>query len=256
VSDAAAPVLAEGETVRVLTLNRPASLNAVDSTMHPALIQAVQEAAADPHVGAIVLAGAGRAFSAGGDLDHIRAMQTDLAARQSTLEAGHQLFAVMSSLAVPVIAAVHGPAVGAGCTLALMSDVVIAADDTYLADPHVSIGLVPGDGGATLWPLLTGLGAARYYLLTGDRIPAAEAQRLGLIHRVVPAGEVLPEAIVLGHRLSALPRAAVQGTKQALNLHVQQAAAATLEYALAAESACFDTPEHRRAVDELHRGRA
>jgi enoyl-CoA hydratase len=249
-------VLVEGESVRVLTLNRPSSLNAVDETLHPALIEAIEDATRDPQVGAIVLAGAGRAFSAGGDLEHIRAMQIDLGKRQATLEAGAELFALMNNIAVPVIAAVHGPAVGAGCTLALLSDVVIAAEDTYLADPHVNVGLVPGDGGGTLWPLLTGLATARYYLLTGDRIPTAEAQRLGLIHRVVPAPNVLPEAMALGHRLSALPRAAVQGTKRALSLHVGQAAAATLPFALAAESACFDTPEHRRAVDELHRGRA
>jgi enoyl-CoA hydratase/carnithine racemase len=245
------PVRVDGDIVRTLTLNRPDRRNAIDDEVHRALVDALRAAAEAPDVGAIVITGAGPAFSAGGDLAHMRIMQSDRHVRRETLATGKELFDLLTTMTTPVVAAVNGPAVGAGCTLALLCDIAIVADDAYLADPHVNVGLVPGDGGAALWPLLTGLPAARYYLLTGDRIPALEAHRLGLIHQVTPHNEVLQDAVALADRLAALPRPAVHGTKQALNLHVTHAASQVFDQALAAEDACFDTEDHHRVVDAL-----
>jgi enoyl-CoA hydratase len=238
-------VRAEGSPIRVITLNRPESRNALDAELHEAVLIALRSASADPEVRAIVVTGEGRAFSGGGDFGLIRAMQEDPVVRRATFETARSLFRTVVDLDVPVVAAVNGPAVGAGCSLALMADVVFMAESTYLTDPRAAIGLVSGDGGAVLWPLLAGLPAARAYLLTGDRITAPEAHRLGLVYRVLPVEQVVTEAMNFAERLAALPAASVRATKRALNLHVNAAAAAVFEFAIAAEERSLDDPEHR-----------
>jgi enoyl-CoA hydratase len=243
------PILrSEGSRVRVLTLNRPASRNALDGPLHAAMLSAVRTVADEPEVRALVVTGAGDAFSAGGDFGLIEQMQTNPELRKATLNKSRALFWSLVSLEIPVIAAVNGPAVGAGATLALLSDVVLMAEQAYLAEPRVSIGLVPGDGAAILWPLLVGVPAARAYLLTGDRMPAAEAHRLGLVHRVVEPDALLDEAMALADRLAGLSPHAVAATKRALALQVESAALAGFEFAIDAESRSFDTPELRTTV--------
>jgi enoyl-CoA hydratase/carnithine racemase len=244
-------VQADGDAVRVLTLDRPARLNAIDEELHRALLAALREATAHRDTRAIVLTGSGPCFSAGGDLDLIRAMGADVRVRREILGQGREIFHHLTTTAIPVIAAVNGPAVGAGCTLALLCDIVVMADDAHLADPHVALGLVPGDGGAVLWPLVAGLAAARAYLLTGDRLPAPDAHRLGLVHRIVPRPEVLTVATELAERIAALPAYAVQETKRCLNAHVASAASAVFEQALGAEHRSFDTDEHAGAVEAM-----
>ncbi len=113
----------------------------------------------------------------------------------------------------PIVAAVNGPAVGLGCSLAGLSDVVLIEESAYLADPHVSVGLVAGDGGVLTWPLLTSLLRAKEYLLTGDRIPAAKAVEFGLANRVLPDGASKEEAIVLAKRMATQPHAALKATE-------------------------------------------
>jgi enoyl-CoA hydratase/carnithine racemase len=125
-----------------------------------------------------------------------------------------------------------------------MCDVVFMADDAYLSDPHIRIGLVPGDGGVVLWPLLGGLPAARAYLLTGDRVPAAEAFRLGLVYRVVGADAVRATALAFAERISTLPPSAVRATKRALNAQLRLASAIAFDDALEAEDRTFDSIEH------------
>jgi enoyl-CoA hydratase len=146
---------------------------------------------------------------------------------------------------------VNGPAVGLGATLAVLSDFVVMADTAFLADTHVGVGLVAGDGGAAFWPLLCGLLRAKALLLLGERIPADEAVRLGLANRVVPAEMVVSEAVEVAQRLAALPPQAVQDTKRALNLHLRQAADAVLDFSLAAESESFGTPDVPAAVARI-----
>ena len=243
------PILrSEGSRIRVLTLNRPASRNALDGPLHAAMLSAVRTVADEPEVRALVVTGAGEAFSAGGDFGLIEQMQTNPELRKATLNKSRALFWSLVSLEIPVIAAVNGPAVGAGATLALLSDVVLMTEQAYLAEPRVSIGLVPGDGAAILWPLLVGVPAARAYLLTGDRMSAAEAHRLGLIHRVVEPDALLDEAMALADRLAGLSPHAVAATKRSLALQVETAALAGFEFAIDAESRSFDTPELRATV--------
>jgi enoyl-CoA hydratase len=240
----------EGSRVRVLTLNRPANRNALDGSLHAAMLSAVRLVAAEPKVRVVVITGAGDAFSAGGDFGLIEQMQEDPDLRKAVLDRSRSLFWSMVALEVPVIAAVNGPAVGAGATLALLCDIVLMADGAYLAEPRVSIGLVPGDGSAIVWPLLAGVPAARAYLLTGDRMPAVEAYRLGLIHQVVKPDTLLAEAMTLADRLASLSPHSVRSTKRAINSRLESAALAGFEFALEAESQSFDTTELRATVNE------
>jgi enoyl-CoA hydratase len=240
--------------VRILTMNKPDTLNAIDAELHVALPAALHEASEDPGARAIVVTGAGKAFSAGGSIDDFTAFADDFALRRATLRLGRRLFEELVNVHLPVIAAVNGPAVGLGCTIATACDAVIVSDQTYFADPHVTVALVAGDGGAVTWPLSIGLLRAKSYLLTGDRMPAEVAVNLGLATRAVPPGEVLPEAIAMARRIAALPPQAVQDTKSVLNQHLRQASVAVLGYGLAAESQSHDTAEYR-AVPEAFRAR-
>jgi enoyl-CoA hydratase len=148
------------------------------------------------------------------------------------------------------VAAVNGAAVGAGATVALLCDLVVMAEDTFLSDPRVSLGLLDGAGGLVLWPLLTSLSAAKEYLLLGDRISGTEAHRLGLANRAVPTSDVLAEALGLATRLAELPPQAVRQARRLLNSNIDRAAG-ILEDCARAESECFDTEEHRVLLERL-----
>jgi enoyl-CoA hydratase/carnithine racemase len=144
---------------------------------------------------------------------------------------------------VPVVAAVNGPAVGLGCSVIALSDVVYMAESAYLADPHVAVGLVAADGGPLTWPLHTSLLLAKEYAFTGERISAARAQEIGLANHVCPDGEVFSAALAAATRIAGLPRQAVEATKRVLNMHVERAVLATIDFAMAAEAQSFDTTE-------------
>ncbi|WP_109526602.1 MULTISPECIES: enoyl-CoA hydratase/isomerase family protein [Nocardia] len=237
--------------VRIVTLNRPEALNAANEALHDAVVGVWRHIAADTEARAVVLTGAGRAFSAGGDMNHLRAVRLDRAKRRSEIDGARALVTEMVDFALPVVAAVNGPAVGLGCNLAVLSDVVLIAESAYMADPHVGVGLTAADGGAPTWPLLMGLLRAKEYLFSSERIPAQQAVALGLANRVVPDAELLDEAIALATKFAAQPPQAIQSTKRTLNLHVKRAIAGVLEYALAEEFQSFDTPEHQAIVDRF-----
>ncbi|GAA4983820.1 enoyl-CoA hydratase/isomerase family protein [Yinghuangia aomiensis] len=243
-------VAAEGD-VRIVTLNRPDRLNGVSAELHRRLAEVWDELAEDTTARAVVLTGAGRAFCAGGDFDHLQAHHHDAEIRDRSIRFDRRIQTAMLRFPLPVVAAVNGPAVGLGCSLALGCDLVLVADDAYLADPHVSVGLVAGDGGVTFWPLLTSLLRAKEYLFTGDRIPAAKAVELGLANRVVPAAELAKEALALAQRLAAQPAEALRATKAALAVVAEQVSRGGMEAALMAERATMTSPDHIRIIDDL-----
>jgi enoyl-CoA hydratase len=237
--------------IRTVTINRPDALNAMNETLHRAMAEVWGRLAADLDAKVVILTGAGRAFSAGGDLDWITSFLDDPAARNDSLREGAQIIDELLRFPLPVIAAVNGPAMGLGCSIAMLCDVVLMSDRAYLADPHVSVGLVAGDGGAAFWPLLAPLLRVREYLYTGDRIPAERAVELGLASRVVAADELSDEARRLAERFAAQPAAALQGTKRVLNMYLATALGGAVQAGFAAEAVTMETEDHRRRLAAL-----
>jgi len=243
-------VAADG-AVRIVTLNRPQAFNAADEVLHGELASIWRELDADPEARAIVLTGAGGAFSGGGDLHLLQRMTHNTEVRAAIMAEAADIVRGMTSVRAPIIAAVNGPAVGLGCSLASMSDIVLVEEQAYFADPHVALGLVAADGGAVLWPLLTSLLRAKEYILLGDRLSAADAVQIGVANRVVPTGTSVGAAIALGHRVAALPPQAVRETKALLNQAVRNAVDSLLPGALAAESASFEEPAFRANLENM-----
>jgi len=239
--------------VRLVTLNRPDALNAANETLHGELARIWPELDGDPEVRAVVLTGAGRAFSGGGDLGLLERMSADTKLRAAIMAEAAEIVRGMTAVRVPIVAAVNGPAVGLGCSLASMSDVVLVEEHAYFADPHVALGLVAADGGAVMWPLLTSLLRAKEYLLLGDRLPAEEAVRIGVANRVVPKGKSVEVALELAARLAALPPQSVRETKALLNDAVKRVVESILDRALAVESESFDEPAFRANLDRMLR---
>lgn len=237
--------------IRIVRLNRPEQLNATNHELHHGLARLFPQIDEDAEARAVVLTGNGRAFSAGGDFDYIDEMIEDEDLRRESLSHGRQIVTRMVACRVPIVAAVNGPAVGLGCSLVALSDVVFMAESAHLADPHVAIGLVAADGGPVTWPLLTSLQLAKEYALTGDRIPAERAAAIGLVNHVCPDDEVVDQALAYAHRVAKLPRRAVEDTKRILNLHLERAVLATLDFALGAEHRSFDSPELRANIDRF-----
>jgi enoyl-CoA hydratase len=239
----------EDGPVRIVTLNRPESFNSVNEGLHRGIATVWRQIGADPEARAAVLTGAGPAFCAGGDMTWFGAVQDDAELRAAVIKQAKEVVHELVRFPLPLVGAVNGAAVGLGCSLAVLCDIVLMADNAFLADPHVAVGLVAGDGGVVTWPLFMSLLKAKEYLFTGDKINAETAERLGLANRVVPAADLRDEALTLAHRLAGLPAKALQDTKRALNLHLQQAVTLVLDFALAAESECFTLPEHRERVE-------
>src|SRR6202035_4857750 len=234
--------------VTIVTINNPDMRNAFIDEVHEGMQEIWGHLAADHSVGSVVLTGAGKAFSAGGDIPGFIRSYEDPNHRRLSLRGARRLMDAMAEFPKPVVAAVNGPAVGLGCSVAVSCDVVLIAESAYLADTHVNIGLVCGDGGAVAWPLMMSLLKAKEYLLTGDRIPAAEA--VGLATGVVPDDQLMTEPIALAQRLAAQPPQAVQETKRALNLHLQAAIALVAPFALSAEAESFASDEIRATIDK------
>jgi enoyl-CoA hydratase/carnithine racemase len=243
-------VSAEG-TIRIVTLNRPEQLNATNHVLHAGLAALFPQLDADDDARVAVLTGAGRAFSAGGDFDYLDELTRDTALRNTTIAHGRQIVTGMVRCRLPIVAAVNGPAVGLGCSLVALSDIVFMAASAHLADPHVVLGLVAADGGPVVWPLLTSIQLAKEYALTGERIPAARAAEIGLVNHVCPDAEVLEQAMACAHRIAGLPQRAVEDTKRVINIQLERAVLAALDFALSAEDRSFTSPELRANLDRM-----
>ncbi len=223
--------------VLTVTLNRPGALNATDERLHRELSQVFADIAQDKETRAVVLTGAGSAFCAGGDLKHGLSMNRDQT--DAMVEEGHKIIMDILEVPQPIVAAVNGYAMGLGATLALFCDIVVASEEAVFADTHVVAGYVAGDGGAAIWPWLIGANNAKEFLMTGDRLTAAEAKDIGLIRHVVPPSELMAVAQEKALRLASGPRMAIEGTKMTINRLLRQAVEATLDYGLLKEKECM-----------------
>lgn len=245
-------VRAEG-VLRIVTLNRPDALNAVDDALHSGLARLWPRLSEDPEVRAVVLTGAGKAFSAGGDFTYLEELGRDTALREKTIAHGRDIVLGMARCRVPVVAAVNGPAVGLGCSLVSLSDIVYMAEHAYLADPHVQVGLVAADGGPLTWPLHTSLLLAKEYAITGARISAERAREMGLANHVVADPQA--EALACAKKIAEMPRQAVEATKRVLNMQLEKAVLTSLDYALTAEYQSFQTDDFRATITRLTSGK-
>jgi 2-(1,2-epoxy-1,2-dihydrophenyl)acetyl-CoA isomerase len=204
--------------VATLTLNRPERLNAFDLPMIDAWRAALARVEADRAVRALIVTGAGRAFCAGGDMDELRSfMSMNALERKDFLWRNvHQIGLLLERIDCPVIAAINGTARGAGLDMALMCDLRVLDGDAQIAESYISMGLMPGDGGAWFLPRLVGVSRALDLLWSGDPVDAQTALRIGLVDRVAPPGEALASARALAERLARQPQEAVRFIKRAV----------------------------------------
>jgi enoyl-CoA hydratase len=241
--------VAKANNVATVTLNRPERLNAVNGVMHAEIERFFADVNYDSDVNAIVLTGAGRAFCAGGDITGFGSSNDADQNPLATFGRGpRRLILNYLEVEAPIIVALNGDAIGLGATLALLGDVIFAAEHARLADTHVKIGLVAGDGGAIIWPLLIGVHRAKEYLMTGDFLAAPEAERLGLVNHVVPADEVLPAATTLAERLANGATWAVRWTKASVNKTLRERLNLILDTSLAYEALSSSTEDHQEAT--------
>ena len=203
--------------VVLITINRPEVLNATNDRLHWELTQVWLTLDADEGARVAVVTGAGRAFSAGGDLDMVDANARDPKRLARTLREASDIVYNMINLDKPVISAINGVAVGAGLVVALLSDISIMSETARITDGHTRLGVVAGDHAAILWPLLCGMAKAKYYLLTCDFIDGKEAERIGLVSLSLPAAEVLPRALDVADKLATGAQQAIRWTKRSLN---------------------------------------
>jgi enoyl-CoA hydratase len=203
--------------VLLITLNRPEVLNAAHEEMHAELARVWADISHDPEIRVAVVTGAGRAFSAGGDLGMVERQIGNYDLVTSMLREMSDLVYNMANCEKPIVSAINGVAVGAGLVVALLADISICATDARLGDGHVRLGVAAGDHAAIIWPLLCGMARARYYLLTGEMVTGAEAERIGLVSKSLPREQVLDEALRVAGGLAAGPQLAIRLTKRALN---------------------------------------
>ena len=228
--------------VLLVLLDRPAQLNATDATLHTELARVWHDIALDDSSRAVVLAGRGDAFCAGGDLGLIEDQINNFELVVRMMDEARAIVTGVLECSKPVVAAVHGAAFGAGLALALLADVSIVAEDARLGDGHVRLGIAAGDHAVLLWPLLCGMAKAKYHLLTGAPLDGREAERIGLVSRCAAADAVLPEALDLAERLAAASPTAIRWTRATLN-HWYRAALPAFESSLALEMLGFFGPD-------------
>ena len=235
--------------VLTLTLNQPDRLNAVGAEMHRELAQVFIDAADDPESEVIVLTGAGRAFSSGGDLVWMQSMidHPEEFDRTTAREAKRIIFSLLDC-DKPVIAKLNGHATGLGATIALFCDVIFAAEHCKIGDPHVSVGLTAGDGGAVIWPQLIGYARAKEYLMTGDLMLAPDAARMGLINHAVPAAELDARVDAFADRLAGGALQAIRSTKLSVNIGLKQLAQSIMDASIAYEGLSNRSQDHQLAV--------
>lgn len=242
--------------VLVVRLNRPEQMNAVNARLHFELSLVFTDVQADKDSDVVLLTGNGRAFCAGGDIHWMQASVDDPTLFEATAREAKSIVYSQLDLEKPLICRLNGHATGLGASLALLSDIVVAHDKVKIGDPHVSVGLVAGDGGAIIWPQLVGYAKARKYLFTGDLLTATEAERIGLITEVVPETALDEASFGLADRIAAGATKSIRWTKITTNLALKQLFHNYFDAGVAYETLSNLSADHREAVAAFREKRA
>lgn len=236
-----------GERVLKITLNRPERLNATNEVLHHELVQVWLDVEDDDDVSVVILTGAGRAFSAGGDFEMLERNINDPATRARNWKSASKLVYNIINCSKPIISAIHGPVVGAGLAAALLADISIAARSAKIIDGHTRLGVAAGDHAAIIWPLLCGMAKAKYYLLTCEPIDGETAEKLGLVSLVVDDDQLQATALKVANRLVEGAPTAIRWTKYAMNNWLRMMGP-TFDASVALEFLGFAGPEVREGL--------
>jgi enoyl-CoA hydratase len=244
----------DGDVLHVVIDNPGSDLNVVDETLHHDLTRLFRELKQEETARAVLLSGRGKAFSAGGDFDWFTRLRTPEQTFALRRDAKQMIWDLLD-VELPIVAAVHGYAMGLAASIALFCDVIYCAETARIADPHVRAGLVAGDGGVVAWPLAVGPARAKEYLMTGDPVPAVEAERIGLVNHVVPDDELLERAMACARRLAAGAPMAVRYTKMAVNKLVKDALGIAFDASTGYEMTTLLSQDHVEAVEAFQQRR-
>ncbi len=242
--------------VAVVTLNRPERLNAINGSMHAELATFSRDFANDRDLRVLVLTGAGRAFSAGGDFSPGNRIGSNPEGPAMMVEA-RQIVDHLLECEKPLVAAVNGYAMGLGANVALLCDVVLAGPSAVFADTHVNMGIGAGDGGQLIWPFLIGVNKAKYYLMTGDRLTGKEAEEIGLVNFYVEEqADLMPRALEVADKLAAGAPQAIAASKMAVNAYLRSVSSMVMPICLKYEELTMQTEDHKEAVLAFQEKRA
>lgn len=243
----------DGDVFRI-AFDQPEHRNAVNPSMDEKLTDVFREAS-ESEARVVVLTGNGDTFSAGGDVTYMEECVENPQQFEDAVLQGDRILRSLVDVDQPTVARINGDAIGLGATLALFCDVSIATEDARIGDPHVDIGLVTGDGGAVIWPLLVGLNQAKEFLMTGDLLTGKEAADIGLVNRAVPPEELDDEVEEVVDTFARKPQRALQLTKTALNQWLEFGLDLTIQESLAFEAISQRHEDHAEAVDAFIQGR-
>lgn len=246
------------DKIATVTMNRPERLNAFGDGLHEALEEFLHMVNYDPEVNVAVLTGAGRAFSAGGDVKAMNERAGGATAQRSPMEllrGPKTLVQRFVNCEVPLVAAVNGVAVGLGATCALLCDVIFMADTARIGDTHVNVGITAGDGGAVIWPHLVGPHRAKEMLFTGRLLNGEEAARIGLVNHCVPAAGLMDAAMSYAREVADGATLAIRYTKISINKHIWHSVNQIMDFSLMSEYVCMNTADHLEATSAFREKR-
>ena len=244
----------DGRMLRI-TFNRPDQLNAFNLELHDELAVALDFAQGDPGSDLLLITGAGRAFSAGGDMDHLARSAEHPHLFDHEARMAKRIVYTMLDIDKPVVCRLNGHAVGLGATIALLCDIVFAAEGAKIGDPHVGIGLVAGDGGAVIWAQRIGLARAKEYLFTGELLTARKAAEIGLVNHCLPLDQLDEAVEAFCGKLLAGAMGAIRMTKVLTNLELKRIAHAVMETGIVMESLSVRSADHREGIAALREKR-
>jgi enoyl-CoA hydratase len=242
------------ERILRVTMDNPKRLNAADADMHEELVHIWRDVDADPDVSAVIIRGAGNAFSAGGDLDLVDEMTKDFQVLTRVWKEARDLVYNLVNCSKPIVSAMQGPAVGAGLVAGLLADVSIAGKSAKIIDGHTRLGVAAGDHAAIVWPLLCGLAKSKYHLLLCEPVSGEEAERIGLVSLVVDDDKLHDKSVEIAKRLASGSPTAIRWTKYALNNWLRMAGP-TFDTSLALEFLGFKGPDVREGIVSIREKR-